>query len=206
MRTELLKYSHYLPPGSFDVLIPICEGLDCSFKVRKKRQTKLGDYRPPQNGKIAQITVNEDLNNYHFLIIFIHELAHHFVWVKYGRKVQAHGAEWKEQFSALVERFYYSEIFPKDLQKVVKGLIDKPRASSFADMNLLKALREYDPIEKRITLLEELQYQDLFSLNNGKVFRKLEKRRSRILCAEVGSKRKYLIHKMAEVTPLEKPL
>ena len=165
--------------------------------------SKLGDFRYPFKGKISVITVNNDLNPYHFLITFLHEFAHFVVWDKYGKKVTAHGLEWKSEFSNLIASFYTIGVFPEDLRPHIERLIKKPKASAFGDMELLKALRNYDESQSGITMLDELDEEGLFKLTNGRIFRKKEKRRSRILCYELATRKNYLIHQMAEVIPLE---
>jgi hypothetical protein len=165
--------------------------------------SKLGDFRYPFKGKTPVITVNNDLNPYHFLITFLHEFAHFTVLDKYGKKVMAHGPEWKSEFSDLIVPFYTIGVFPEELNPHIIRLIEKPKASGFGDMGLLKALRTYDKNPGNITILNELNEEVLFKLMNGRVFRKKQKRRSRFLCYEPASRKNYLIHGMAEVIPLE---
>lgn len=184
------------------MILELCEHADCVFKVRNKRMSKLGDFKYPFKGKPSVITVNNDLNPFHFLITFLHEFAHFMVLDKYGKKVKAHGSEWKTEFSNLIVPFYTMGIFPADLNPHVERLIKSPKASGFGDMELLKALRKYDPGDDQITILDDIREEDLFKLMNGRVFRKKQKRRSRILCYELATRRNYLIHGMAEVIPL----
>ena len=66
-------------------------------KITKPRKSKLGDFRILINGR-GQISVNENLNRYAFLITITHELAHAFVWKRYKTRVMPHGKEWKSTF------------------------------------------------------------------------------------------------------------
>ena len=203
MKPHISTYASHFPENSIELVIQLCQDADCNFRVRNKRMSKLGDFRYPFKGKIPVITVNNDLNSYHFLITFLHEFAHFVVWEKYGKKVSAHGLEWKSEFSNLIVPFYKIGVFPEDLQPHIERLIKKPKASAFGDMELLKALRAYDDSQDGVIMLDELDEDDLFKLMNGRIFRKKDKRRSRILCYEIATRKNYLIHGMAEVIPLE---
>ena len=86
--------------------IPLVEYLIIEHKINLKivseRQTKHGDFRRLPNGHM-QITVNNNLNPYQFLLTLIHEIAHHVTYQKFGR-VQPHGKEWKTVFQHLREQ------------------------------------------------------------------------------------------------------
>ena len=189
------------PDHSHDLLISICQDYSFDFHVKKSRQTKLGDFRYPLKNEKPVITVNRDINTYRVLMTFLHELAHLIVYLDKGQRRNPHGASWKKTYSNLLDIFYQKSVFPDDIKDAIYNHILKPRASSYADVALLQALRKYDPPKDTYTLIE-LADKQLFRLNNGKVFEKGEKRRSRILCREVGSKRSYLIHGHAEVVPV----
>ncbi len=104
--------NRYLPENSVDQIYDWLQEYNIHLKVSKKRSSKLGDYRPPQNGKGHQITVNYDLNSYAFLITLVHEIAHLLVWEKYRNKVKAHGKEWKETYRQLMAPFMESKYLP----------------------------------------------------------------------------------------------
>lgn len=56
--------------------------------IVNQRATKHGDFRKLPGGRF-QITVNNNLNKYQFLLTLIHEIAHHVTHQKFGR-VQPH--------------------------------------------------------------------------------------------------------------------
>ena len=198
---NLNQHISVFPDQSHDLLRSICRDYTFNFHVKKSRQTKLGDFRYPIKNEVPVITVNRDENKYRVLMTFLHELAHLIVYLDKGRSRNPHGPRWKQTYSNLLDIFYQKNIFPEKLKESVYHHILKPKASSYADVRLLKALREYDAEKDTLTLIE-LPENQLFRLNNGKVFEKLEKRRSRILCREIDSKKKYLIHGHAEVVPV----
>ncbi len=175
------------------------------FIISKARNTKLGDFRKKPSEDLAIITINENLNTYAFLVTYVHEVAHHRVYLKYKNKALPHGVEWKLAFKELMLPFQNPEIFPSNvLSAVIKYMIN-PKASSLSDINLAAALKVHDvnvnPME---IALMQLDQGVKFSLEN-KVFRKLESRRTRIKCEEVNTGKKYLVHKMAMVVPCPAP-
>jgi hypothetical protein len=75
-----------------------------------------------------------------------------------------------------------------------------PKASTDRDFKLVMALRKYDPPSLKIPVFE-LEPGQYFSLDNGRVFTKLKKRRTRIECKEIKTGRIYLFSPHAEVLP-----
>jgi hypothetical protein len=161
------------------------------FKLRKSRQTKVGDFscRP---GAVPQITVNDDLHPYTFLITYIHEVAHLHVYRVFGHRVEAHGAEWKKRFQQLMEPVMHEGVFPARLLEGLRTHMADPMASTFSDPAITRLLRSYDQRASQLTLLSDIPEGSIFSLN-GRWFRKGKVRRTRVLCKEVHSKRNYLV-------------
>lgn len=161
------------------------------FKLRKTRQSKVGDFSY-KHGQTPQITINDDLHPYLFLITFVHEVAHLRVHHQHGNKAEAHGDEWKDTFKELLQPVMTHEIFP---DKLLRGLVrhmSNPKASTFSDPVMTQLLREADPKWSRQTLLSELPEGSLFGLN-GRWYRKGELQRTRVLCVELKTKKKFLV-------------
>lgn len=172
------------------------------FKSSNPRSTKLGDFKfDLRNNRLPIITVNKNLNQYQFLITFTHEYAHYLVWKKYNAKVRPHGKEWKSIFKALIVQLISNQIFPSDIVQVLAKHIINPKASTSGDLNLVKVLRRYDANKKDI--LNDLPANALFKFNN-RIFVKGSLRRTRYLCEEIATKKKYLISGVAEVDFVEK--
>ena len=123
------------------------------------------------------------------------------VWNKYKNKVNPHGKEWKNTFTELLTVLLENKVFPNDLTPVVIKHAKQPKASSQADAQLTKALNKYNPTNNLVHLME-LEHGTVFTLNNKRTFKKGEKRRTRYLCEELTTKRKYLINGVAEVNVL----
>ncbi len=190
--------SEYIPQA----FVPYVHDLLCStkvlFRIVPPRKTKLGDFRKPLNGKsIPQITVNNNLNPYAFLITTLHEIAHLHTYLRYGHSVKPHGKEWKYEFQQVLLPLISAQKFPETLKLCLKNTITNTKASSFSDIPLNRALREFDR-DKKGCHLEKIELGKHFTLNK-KLFKKGKLRRTRYLCTEVSSGKAYLIHALAEV-------
>ena len=173
--------------------------LNFEFKIKNSRKTKMGDYRFDHRTGKQTITVNNDLNSYSFLITYLHEVAHLLTFDQYGRRVAPHGKEWKDTFKKLLHPVMNEQIFPPDVLLALKNHFNSPKATSCSDPVLYQLLRGYDGDTDEV-LLKEVPVGTLFEFN-GKQYKKLEVRRTRAICQEVTSKKKYLIALIAGVTP-----
>lgn len=77
-----------------------------------------------------------------------------------------------------------------------------PKASSASDLFLMKEMSKYDEknTNHEIVFLSDIRPGSRFMLS-GREFEKGETRRTRILCQEVTSGKKYLIAQLAKVKP-----
>jgi hypothetical protein len=172
------------------------------LKITKSRQTKIGDFTCKHGAADLRITLNHDLNPFTFLITYIHEVAHLHVFLEFGNNVEPHGELWKKSFRKLLSPVLSADFFP---EKILSPLIDhmqNPKASSFADIVLTKALRSFDENAHADIVLSDLPEGSTFQLN-GRYFKKGKLRRTRVLCKEVNSKRQYLVPAEALVSDVQ---
>jgi len=193
----------YIPEHSVNQIYDWLREYNIHLKISKKRSSKLGDYRPPQNGKGHQITVNHDLNPYAFLITLVHEIAHLLVWEKHHNRAKAHGREWKETYRKLMAPFIKTKIFPDDIRSALEKYLSKSFASSGSDLNLSRTLQAYDP-DPGLTL-EAIEEGSIFKLPNGKTFRKGALNRKRYRCARMDNNKVYLVSALVRVELVESP-
>ena len=187
----------HVPAASVDYCFALWEDARFTFKLRKARLSKVGDftYRP---GRTQQITINQDLHPYLFLTTYIHEVAHLKVHQLHGHRVSAHGIEWKMTFQELLLPMLDSIIYPLPLLKGLKKHMANPKASSFSDPELTALFRAYDEKEVKAILVSQLTEGSIFSFH-GRWFRKGITKRTRVLCLEVKTRRQYLVPADAEV-------
>ena len=197
--------AEYLPETAVQPVADLIVKHNIHFRISRSRRTKLGDYRPPINQPHHKISVNHDLNQYAFLITFIHEVAHLIVFEKYKtRMLSPHGAEWKRAYRDLMQTFINLNIFPKDVEKEVSRSIINSKASSTAEIELTRVLRGYDKNKTEgVTHLENLPEGSVFVIKTGRRFTKGAKRRIRYMCQNIDNKRWYLFHPLTEVKRLK---
>ena len=173
------------------------------LKFKKPRNSKLGDFRAPRGEKrICRITLNGDLNPYQMLVTFVHELAHYTVYMNHPRRrLEPHGEEWKQTFAQLLLPYLKPEIFPEDLLQALHQHLRHIKASSTADHNLAKVMKRYDANssgEKPLTV-EDLPEGAIFTLNDGKRFKKGPKQRTRYRCECLDNGHTYTVSGLAEI-------
>ena len=191
---EILK--KYIPGHAVGLVVGLLKKYPCKLKIVNNRKTKHGDFRKLQNGQY-QITVNNDLNHYRFLLTLIHELAHLATHRKFGL-VKPHGIEWKRYFQQLMLPFLNPQIFPLALLPLLANYLKNPKASTDTDVRLSLALKEYDE-KNGNSYIFEIPLRSKF-IHNNRIFERGNKRRTRYECVELKTNKKYLFHQNAEVT------
>ena len=194
----------FLPPNTLDFVLEYFKKYSIWLTLTKERKTILGDYRPPANEKaIHKISINGDLNPYHFLITLLHEIAHLEVYLFHKNKVAPHGQEWKTTFSQILKPFLQAKVFPEDISEALQGYLKNPGASSCSDPKLYRALYKYDIKKNCAVLVEQLSIGQKFKSSDGRLFQKLSNLRTRSKCEEISTKKLYFFHGIAEVYLVE---
>ena len=199
--TEKEILAQYIPETAVEPVYNSIVAHKIHFKITRSRKTKLGDYRPPIRHPYHRITINHDLNQYSFLITYIHELAHLLVYEQYKNRVAPHGKEWKQIYKDLMKEFLMLDIFPKDIETVLEKSIQNSKASSTSDLKLSRILQQYDKSNDH-THVEELADEAIFETQNGRQFKKGERVRTRYKCQNLQNKRTYLFHPLTPVIPV----
>lgn len=176
-------------------------GLTLKLKVTKERDSKYGDYLPSINGKPQRITVNGNLDKFSFLITLLHELAHLKAYENFGRKIKAHGKEWKLEFIKIIDDALNNNLFPVEIAKIIKlqYVIKKDltyESRIIIDDSINTFLNISTPIR-----LEDFPINSLVSLINGMRIKVVEIKRTRYLCKCLNNNKMYYIQKKIEVVP-----
>ncbi|MEM0939400.1 MAG: SprT-like domain-containing protein [Bacteroidota bacterium] len=190
-------FDRFVPPNAVGYCNKLYIKFRFEFKIKRARQTKLGDYRYHPKTKRHTITINNDLNPYAFLVTYLHEVAHLVAFSQYGRRIQPHGKQWKQCFKEIAQPLLTTRVFPESVLGALISYFKNPKASSCADPELYKILKQFDASTPGI-FLQNIQVGKVFIFNN-KTFIKLEKKRTRSVCKELKTGRMYLISELAEV-------
>lgn len=195
------NYLSYVPKKAIPFVQFLIDEHSFDLKIVNQRQTKHGDFRKLPNGKF-QITVNNNLNKYQFLLTLIHEIAHHVTHQKFGR-VQAHGKEWKTVFQHLMLPFLQPDIYPKEILPHLAKYLKNPKASTDADVNLSLVLRG-NKAESGKNFIFEIPFGCFFEFKNT-IYKKGNKRRTRFECLNMTNKKVYLFNQNVEVILKKSP-
>jgi SprT protein len=194
-------FERFVPKKAVAYCSKLYDYFGFEFKIKKSRQTKLGDYRYNRRSDKHTITINNDLNPYAFLVTYVHEVAHLVTFKEHGRKASPHGNEWKVNFTKAMQPILTEDVFPPKVLLALQNYFKNPKASSCSDPILYNVLRQFDPPDNLVPL-SKMSMGSIFSFN-GKTFKKLEKKRTRSVCLEIETNKKYLISEIAAVQPLD---
>lgn len=197
----LTVLQRHLPPTAIPYCLQLWKEKPFTLKIVKSRLTKIGDFTSHGHAR-PQITLNGDLNPYSFLVTYIHEVAHLFVFLNFSRNTEPHGEHWKYAFRRLMSPMLKPEIFPDEVLIPLMDHMENPKASSFADVTLTKALRSFDENQEAVMVLSDLPEGSIFKFQK-RFFQKGKLRRTRVLCKELETKRQYLVPAEAEVTHVQ---
>jgi len=192
---------NYIPESAVFYCTSLWKQTPFSFKVTKKRLSRQGDYRYDLKTGIHRLTVNGDLNQYSFLITYIHEYAHLMMRESHARRVAPHGREWQEAFRKLMLPLLNDSVFTDDILRPLSRHMRRPKASSSADHKLVIALMEYDD-NGDLVPLDSLEEGQTFIFQKL-LYEKITLRRTRVLCKQFANSKKYLMPKMVLVAPYE---
>lgn len=170
-----------------------------SFTVSRDRKTKLGDFRYSRTNDHYSVTVNRGLNNYAFLITYLHEVAHVLTYRQFRNKCKPHGPEWQQNFRLIATPLLRPSVFPEDILGPLRGYLEKPAASTSGCAPLTIALRLYNKEkEEGLQMLGSVASGCKFVFKD-RTFIKTGKKRTRALCRDLGNGRDYLIPEVAQV-------
>ena len=195
LKKVMNNFHKYIPENAIDLVQSLVEQHKINLKIVNQRQTKHGDFRQLAGGEF-QITINNTLNPFQFLLTLIHEIAHHVTFEKYG-KIQPHGKEWKQQFQHLMLPFLHPTIFPNHMLTPLAHYLKNPKASTDSDVKLSIALKG-NKAEHGKNFVFELPENCTFVFKN-KMYKKGKKRKTRIECLQLSTNRMYLFNQNTEV-------
>lgn len=197
----------YLPEKAVDLVFDFLYINHIGFKITKKRRSKLGDYKWfKYKPGYYEISVNGDLNKYAFMLVLMHEMAHHLVHLQYGESVQPHGHEWQRSFADTMKKYIGMGVFPSDVANAMAVYSSSIPLKIKKERELMSIINRYNENANstpEITL-NDVPLNTLFKLeNHERVFRSVEKRRTRYKCVDIKTNEYFLVQGTATIFPME---
>lgn len=192
----------YVPNEAVNPLFDFMAEHKVHLHITRERFSKLGDYRWPQQGhSFHEISVNGNLNPYHFLMVLLHEMAHLNTWLQYKNSIQPHGHEWQTNYARLIN--HYLPLFPTDVSVLLQRYTARIPLSRTIEKQIDAQLRHYNP---DYTPSQDITLNDLTPGTRFHIasrpdhhFQALEKRRTRWICLNLADGKKYLVSGTAVV-------
>lgn len=196
---------NHCPSGSEALLQSWLHNRQVIIRISPDRISKLGDFRSPQNGYPARISINKGLSLVEFIVTLAHELAHYDVYRakgkrrKWGRnRILPHGVEWKEAFRRYIVDIIESGIVEVEVNEALrKCYLERERIATSPCMELKKHLE--GDLEDKVLRVNDLEEGEEFVLRNGRVFIRGSKLRTRYRCQEFNTGKIYTVHGLASV-------
>lgn len=199
---------NHCPNGSDALLQSWLHNRQVIIRVSPDRISKLGDFRSPQNGYPARISINRGLSPIEFFVTLAHELAHHDIQgkgqkgkrQKWGKKnrILPHGVEWKEIFRRYIVDIIESGIVEVEVSDALrKCYLERERIATSPCMEIKKHLE--GDLEDKVLRVHDLEEGEEFILRNGRVFIRGSKLRTRYRCKELNTGKIYTVHGLAAV-------
>ncbi|QDP85357.1 transcription elongation protein SprT [Chryseobacterium sp. SNU WT5] len=187
----------HLPENTLSYLKNWFADYSIHIKITKDRNSKLGDYRKMPDHS-HQITINSTLQPQLFFFVLTHELAHLIAFEKYGRRISAHGAEWKNTFRIMLLESL--AIYDDDLKAIILKFSKSPKANFMSSPDLVRYFHIED-CEDESSYIEDLNAGDHFTYKN-QIYIMEEKRKKNYLCLQTKSGKKYIFKPLARVEKL----
>ena len=192
----------YVPAEAVNPLFDFMAEHKVHLHITRERYSKLGDYRWPQpQHRYHEISINGNLNKYHFLMVLLHEMAHLDTWLQYKNSIQPHGHEWQANYARLIN--LYLPLFPTDVSVLLQRYTAHIPLSRTIEKQIDAQLRHYNP---DYTPSQDITLNDLTPGTRFHIasrpdhhFVAAEKRRTRWICRCLEDGRQYLVSGTAQV-------
>ncbi|MBQ9418173.1 MAG: hypothetical protein IJU19_06295 [Bacteroidales bacterium] len=192
--------SNHLPAEAVDWVYGYVMQHKMHFHIKQRRSSKLGDYRWPQpRHPYHEISVNGDLSPMMFFWVFLHEAAHLETHLLHSH-VLPHGHEWQAQYARLLSE--HVAVFPAEVRDKVARYASRVPLNRVLGRDIEAIIgRRQGEAEQQVLRLDDLPAGSCFRLAErpSLLLKSLQRRRSRWLCEDAGSGRKYSVSARAEV-------
>lgn len=182
----------YLPEGSLELASRWLSVPSLTVKLVSRGNYRLGTYSYRSNGR-QSIILNTKQDRYSFLITMAHEVAHMQARQQWGLKIAPHGPEWQLICRRLLLEAAEIPSLPEDIRQAMHLVAAAPKSTHLANKTAARIFMQYSEKYDGMTLLADLPTGSRFVLDDGRVFLKGEKNRTRYKCMLQGTSKYYLI-------------
>ncbi len=185
-------FERHVPPAAVAYCHQLWQQHGFAFRVTRPRRTRLGTHQfDPATGHL--VTVNGNLNLAAFLITYLHEVAHVVTVQEARRRPLPHGVAWKRHFRQLLEPVLTEAFFPPFVLEPLRDYARDPAAATSSHGPLTRALQALDaPPEGTPLTVQQLAEGETFVFHD-RTFVRGPLRRTRALCTEVTTGRRYTV-------------
>ncbi len=184
----------FLPEGALEVVSKWLPSKGLSITLTNRKSQRLGAFILGRDGQ-RKIILNVNQTSYSFLITLAHEVAHMQVSVQYGQKAAPHGKEWKEACGKLILEAASILPMPEGVKEAMHLIAANPGRAQFSDLRVSNLLLQHahNGSETR-KLLADIPAGSRFRLpQNGKVYEKVQRNRTRYKCRLEDTTKYFLI-------------
>lgn len=185
----------HLPPLAAAPIEDWFEHHNVMLAVSGSRVSKLGDFRPPSQGRQQpKISINSDLTPPLMLLVLLHEMAHKETYDVWQRRVSPHGREWQACYQRLLRS--HSAFFPEEVQGLMAEYTGRLPLNHALGTRIEALLKGGSPFT-----VDNLEEGDLFVLKRHPdiVLELGKRRRTRWECRNTETGDRFLVPGAMEV-------
>jgi predicted SprT family Zn-dependent metalloprotease len=161
--------------------------------VRNPRKSFYGNMIYSKRNDWFKIYINQNLSPSFFLYVFLHEYAHVLTHLQFGLKVKPHGKEWQNSFFMLLQEAMDKALFENNIHAEIEKQFFKTRVYSNLRDSHIKSLMDKIDLGKEQHCIKDIPLNSIVLLSNNMKLKIEKKIRTRYVCADMNSKKKYLV-------------
>jgi len=182
----------WLPEGASALAAKWFDVPNLTVKLVSRDGYRLGSYSLRPNGR-QSIILNTHQDRYSLLVTLAHEVAHMQATQRWGRKIAPHGSEWQSICRELLLEAAALPSLPNDIREAIQCVAAAPKGTHLSHKQAGRTFLKYSERYDGMKLLADVPAGCKFALDDGRVFVKGEKNRTRYKCLLDGTSHRYLI-------------
>jgi len=161
--------------------------------IRNPRKSFYGNMIYAKKEEKYKIYLNRNLSPNFFLYVFLHEYAHVLAHLQFGRKIKPHGKEWQKSFFILLQEAMDKGLFESNIHAEIEKQFFKTCVYSNMRDSHIKSLMDKIDLGKEHHYIKDMPIHSVVVLPNNLNLKIEKKIRTRYLCSDMNSNKKYLV-------------